>query len=244
MRIPQEGALAADPYQTLGVSKDASQEAIQKAYRRLAKKLHPDLNPGNKQAEEQFKEVSAANRPVERPGEAGTVRPRRNRCVRRRATAAKILSRFCRRRRIQSLREQRRLRRLRERGRFPVGGFRSTRASQSAHARTGCSLSAGTRFPRCREWRQAAADASGRLRARRDHSARHPRRPDPAATRQGRARHRRRPTRRCVDRDRGSTAPCLHPQGRRHPPGIADLAQRSRPRRQGEGADAVGRRRP
>jgi DnaJ-class molecular chaperone len=53
--------LAADPYQTLGVGKDASQEAIQKAYRRLAKKLHPDLNPGNKQAEEQFKEVSAAH---------------------------------------------------------------------------------------------------------------------------------------------------------------------------------------
>ena len=39
--------MAADPYQTLGVKKDASQDAIQKAYRRLAKKLHPDLNPGN-----------------------------------------------------------------------------------------------------------------------------------------------------------------------------------------------------
>jgi DnaJ-class molecular chaperone len=52
--------LAADPYQTLGVEKGASQEEIQKAYRQLAKKLHPDLNPGNKQAEEQFKAVSAA----------------------------------------------------------------------------------------------------------------------------------------------------------------------------------------
>src|SRR5262245_66105704 len=56
----QENALPADPYQTLGVKKDASQEEIQKAYRRLAKKLHPDLNTGNKQAEEQFKAVSAA----------------------------------------------------------------------------------------------------------------------------------------------------------------------------------------
>ena len=52
--------MAADPYETLGVTKDASQEEIQKAYRGLAKKLHPDLNPGNKEAEEKFKGVSAA----------------------------------------------------------------------------------------------------------------------------------------------------------------------------------------
>jgi DnaJ-class molecular chaperone len=52
--------LSVDPYQTLGVDQSASQDDIQKAYRRLAKKLHPDLNPGNKQAEEQFKEVTAA----------------------------------------------------------------------------------------------------------------------------------------------------------------------------------------
>lgn len=42
--------MAKDPYQTLGVKKDASQDEIQKAYRRLAKKLHPDLNPGDKEA--------------------------------------------------------------------------------------------------------------------------------------------------------------------------------------------------
>ena len=52
--------MAADPYTTLGVKKDATEDEIQRSYRRLAKKLHPDLNPGNKVAEEKFKEVSAA----------------------------------------------------------------------------------------------------------------------------------------------------------------------------------------
>ena len=51
--------MAADPYQVLGVNKDAPQQEIQRAYRQLAKKLHPDLNPGDKQAEE-FKQISAA----------------------------------------------------------------------------------------------------------------------------------------------------------------------------------------
>jgi DnaJ-class molecular chaperone len=52
--------LAANPYDLLGVKKDASQDEIQKAYRKLAKKLHPDLNPGNKEAEEKFKAVASA----------------------------------------------------------------------------------------------------------------------------------------------------------------------------------------
>lgn len=51
---------SADPYQTLGVKRDASPEDIRKAYRRLAKKLHPDVNPGDSGAEQRFKDVSAA----------------------------------------------------------------------------------------------------------------------------------------------------------------------------------------
>ncbi len=49
-----------DPYQLLGVSKNASESEIKSAYRKLAKKLHPDLNPGNKNIEQKFKEVTAA----------------------------------------------------------------------------------------------------------------------------------------------------------------------------------------
>jgi DnaJ-class molecular chaperone len=48
------------PTQRSGVARDASPDDIRKNYRRLAKKLHPDLNPGNREAEQKFKEVTAA----------------------------------------------------------------------------------------------------------------------------------------------------------------------------------------
>ena len=49
-----------DYYQVLGVPKNASAAEIKKAYRKLAQQHHPDANPGNAQAEERFKEISAA----------------------------------------------------------------------------------------------------------------------------------------------------------------------------------------
>jgi curved DNA-binding protein CbpA len=53
--------MSSDPYEILGVKRNATQEEIRTAYRRLAKKLHPDLNPGDKDAEQKFKELNAAN---------------------------------------------------------------------------------------------------------------------------------------------------------------------------------------
>jgi DnaJ-class molecular chaperone len=53
--------MARNPYEVLGVKKEASEDEIRSAYRKLAKKYHPDLNPGNKEAEARFKELASAN---------------------------------------------------------------------------------------------------------------------------------------------------------------------------------------
>src|SRR6201993_3268782 len=47
-------------YDTLKVSRKATEDDIRKAYRKLARKYHPDLNPGDKSAEERFKNVQEA----------------------------------------------------------------------------------------------------------------------------------------------------------------------------------------
>ena len=49
-----------DPYEVLGVSRDAGEGDVKKAFRRLARELHPDVNTHDPQAEEKFKEAAEA----------------------------------------------------------------------------------------------------------------------------------------------------------------------------------------
>jgi molecular chaperone DnaJ len=49
-----------DPYEVLGIEREASGQQIKKAFRQLARELHPDVNAHDPDAEEKFKEAAEA----------------------------------------------------------------------------------------------------------------------------------------------------------------------------------------
>jgi molecular chaperone DnaJ len=61
-----------DPYEVLGLGRDASEQQIKKAFRALAMELHPDVNAHDPQAEEKFKEAAEANEILSDPERRAT----------------------------------------------------------------------------------------------------------------------------------------------------------------------------
>jgi molecular chaperone DnaJ len=49
-----------DPYEVLGVARDADERQIKRSFRALARELHPDVNRHDPEAEEKFKEAAEA----------------------------------------------------------------------------------------------------------------------------------------------------------------------------------------
>ena len=81
-----------DPYEVLGVGRDADDRAIKKAFRALARELHPDVNRHDPEAEEKFKEAAEAYEILSDAERARDLRPLRLRGARARAGTPRRLT--------------------------------------------------------------------------------------------------------------------------------------------------------
>lgn len=66
--------MMADPYNVLGINRNASDDEVKRAYRDLSRKYHPDMNANNplaELAEEKFKEVQSAYEQIIKEREQG-----------------------------------------------------------------------------------------------------------------------------------------------------------------------------
>lgn len=62
--------MSKDPYEVLGVSRNASDDEIKRAYRRLAKQYHPDMHPNDPVAAKKMNEINAAYEQIKNPQKA------------------------------------------------------------------------------------------------------------------------------------------------------------------------------
>ena len=225
-----------DPYEVLGLKREATPEEIRKAYRKLAKEHHPDLHPGDKAAEEKFKRFRRVR--ILGDKETRALRPRRDR--RKRAGAAvatRVLSGVRRRPGRRAVRQaeiyedeadlgsvfadlfgQRGRGSLRMRGpdvsyTLEVGFLDAARGGRRTSAtRTGGRSRSRSRSP-CATARPCASRAWAALASAEA---------SPATP---------------MWRSTWHPSPCLPPQGRRHPSHPARLRQGGGGRCQGRGAD-------
>jgi len=58
--MPASSSLPRDPYEILGVARDANETTVKKAFRKLARELHPDVNAHDPEAETKFKQAAEA----------------------------------------------------------------------------------------------------------------------------------------------------------------------------------------
>jgi molecular chaperone DnaJ len=64
---PCYGFRVRDPYEVLGIGRNASEADVKSAFRRLAAKHHPDRNPDDPQAAARFKEINQAHQILSDP---------------------------------------------------------------------------------------------------------------------------------------------------------------------------------
>ena len=127
----EPSTLPRDPYEVLGVPRDASEQDIKKAFRRLARELHPDVNAHDPQAEEKFKEAAEAYEILSRPRAARDLRPLRARGPALRRLRAELRPVRLDQRSVRRLLRRRRRGRLRRCGRGPARAPTSRSRSSS-----------------------------------------------------------------------------------------------------------------